>query len=89
MKNVKIVGEGEGGGETPEPPVEGTEIFTEKFGTKIIGKDEAKPAISAYPVSYTHLLLPGLSIPDKNDRKTSLLKQKKMIVATRWNLKLL
>lgn len=48
VKNVKIVGEGEGGGETPEPPVEGTEIFTEKFGTKIIGKDEAKPAISAY-----------------------------------------
>lgn len=47
VKNVKIVGEGEGG-ETPEPPVEGTEIFTEKFGTKIIGKDEAKPAISAY-----------------------------------------
>ena len=45
---VKIVGEGEGGGETPEPPVEGTEIFTEKFGTKIIGKDETKPAISAY-----------------------------------------
>ena len=48
VKNVKIVGEGEGGGETPEPPVEGTEIFTEKFGTKIIGKDETKPAISAY-----------------------------------------
>ncbi len=43
---MKIVGEGEGGGETPEPPVEGTEIFT--GGTKIIGKDEAKPAISAY-----------------------------------------
>lgn len=48
VKSVKIVGEGEGGGETPEPPVEGTEIFTEKFGTKIIGKDETKPAISAY-----------------------------------------
>ena len=47
MKNVKIVGEGEGG-ETPEPPVEGTEIFTEKFGAKIIGKDEERPAISAY-----------------------------------------
>ena len=47
VKNVKIVGEGEGG-ETPEPPVEGTEIFTEKFGAKIIGKDEERPAISAY-----------------------------------------
>lgn len=35
MKNVKVVGEGEnGGGETPIPPVvEGTEIFTETFGT--------------------------------------------------------
>ena len=47
VKNVKIVGEGEGG-ETPEPPVEGTEIFTEKFGAKIIGKDEEGLAISAY-----------------------------------------
>lgn len=48
VRNVKIVGEGEGGGETPEPPIEGTEIFKETFGAKIIGKDETKPAISAY-----------------------------------------
>ena len=29
VNNVKVVGDGQGGGETPEPPVEGTEIFTE------------------------------------------------------------
>lgn len=47
--NLKVAA-GEGGGEepTPEPPIQGTEIFTEKFGTTIIGKDETKPAISAY-----------------------------------------
>lgn len=50
MKNVKVAGEGEnGGGVTPIPPVvEGTEIFTETFGTKIIGKEDNKPAIKDY-----------------------------------------
>lgn len=34
MKNVKIIGEGEGGGEQPTPPgEEGTKIFVETFGT--------------------------------------------------------
>lgn len=34
VKNVKIIGEGEGGGEQPTPPgEEGTKIFVETFGT--------------------------------------------------------
>lgn len=48
VRNVKVTGEGESGGETPEPPIEGTEIFTEKFGTEIIGKDDARPAIKDF-----------------------------------------
>lgn len=48
VRNVKVTGEGEGGGEEPTPPVEGTKIFVETFGAKIIGKDEAKPAIGEY-----------------------------------------
>ncbi|MBD3590877.1 DUF6359 domain-containing protein [Bacteroides sp. GM023] len=32
VRNVKVTGEGEGGGE-PTPPVEGTKIFVETFGT--------------------------------------------------------
>lgn len=33
VRNVKVTGEGEGGGEEPTPPVEGTKIFVETFGT--------------------------------------------------------
>ena len=44
INDVKVVGEGEGGGEIPEPPVEGA-IFTEKFGAVPVAE---KTLVSVY-----------------------------------------